>query len=321
MNCRHIALAFALCAASAASFAQSWPSKPLRMIVPFPPGGAVDILGRAVSQKLSDALGQGVVVDNRAGAGGAVGSEAAAKSPADGYTLLMGSTSTISINPVLVSKPTYDPQKDFVPVSQVAFIPHILVVNAAIPANSLREFVAYAKANPGRLNYASAGNGTPHHIAAEMFKQLAGVDMIHVPYKGTGPALNDMLAGQVSFMSVELLAALPHVRAGKLKALGVATATRAEAASDIPTVAEAGLPGFEVTAWYGVFAPAGSPPEMVRRVAAEVAKGVAQADFRERLANLGATPVGSTPEDFAKFLGAENARWARAVKASGAKLD
>jgi tripartite-type tricarboxylate transporter receptor subunit TctC len=314
-------IAFVVLWSAGAALAQSWPSKPLKMIVPFPPGGAVDILGRAVAQKLSDATGQPVVVENRAGAGGAVGSEAAARSPNDGYTLLMGSTSTISINPVLVAKPTYDPQRDFTPISQVAFVPHMVVINAAVPAGDLRSFVAYAKANPGKLNYASAGNGTPHHIAGEMFKQLAGVDMAHVPYKGTGPAITDLLAGQVSFMSVEILAALPHVRAGKLRALGVATAARSEVAAEVPTVAEAGLPGFEVTAWYGVFAPAGSPPEAVRRVAAEVAKGVSQPDFRERLANMGAAPVGSSPEEFAKFLRAENARWAGAVKASGAKLD
>jgi tripartite-type tricarboxylate transporter receptor subunit TctC len=301
--------------------AQPWPNKPLKMIVPFPPGGAVDILGRAISQKLSDATGQPVVVDNRAGAGGAVGSEAAAKSPNDGYTLLMGSTSTISINPALVSKPTYDPQNDFTPVSQVAFVPHMLVASMTVPATSLREFIAYAKANPGKLNYASAGNGTPHHIAGEMFKQLAGVDLVHVPYKGTGPAVNDLLAGQVSFMSVEVLAVLPHVRAGKLRGLGMATAGRSDVAPELPTVAEAGLPGFVVTAWYGVFAPAGSPPAAVQRVAAEVAKAVREADFRERLANMGATPVGSTPEEFARFLRAENVRWANAVKASGAKLD
>jgi tripartite-type tricarboxylate transporter receptor subunit TctC len=314
-------LALAVLGVSGLAAAQSWPNRPLKMIVPFPPGGAVDILGRAVSQKLADALGQGVVVENRAGAGGAVGSEAAAKSAPDGYTLLMGSTSTISINPTLVSKPTYDPQHDFVPVSQVAFIPHMLVAGMAVPASNLREFIAYAKANPGKLNYASAGSGTPHHIAGEMFKQLAGVELVHVPYKGTGPAINDLLAGQVSFMSVELLAALPHVRAGKLKALGVATATRAEAAPEIPTVAEAGLPGFEVTSWYGVFAPAGSPPAALQRISAEIAKGVREPDFRERLANLGAAPVGSTPEAFEKFLKAENLRWAGAVKASGARQD
>ena len=301
--------------------AQAWPNKPLKMIVPFPPGGAVDILGRAISQKLSDATGQPVVVENRAGAGGAVGSEAAAKSPNDGYTLLMGSTSTISINPALVSKPTYDPQRDFTPVSQVAFVPHMLVASMAVPVTNLREFIAYAKANPGKLNYASAGNGTPHHIAGEMFKQLAGVELVHVPYKGTGPAVNDLLAGQVSFMSVEVLAALPHARAGKLRALGMAAARRSEVAPELPTVAEAGLPGFEVTAWYGVFAPAGAPAAAVQRVAAEIAKAVREADFRERLANLGATPVGSTPEEFAIFLRAENQRWANAVKASGAKLD
>ncbi len=320
IRCKIFLAAAALCVAGAAA-AQAWPNRPLKMIVPFPPGGAVDILGRAISQKLSDATGQPVVVDNRAGAGGAVGSEAAAKSPNDGYTLLMGSTSTISINPALVSKPTYDPQHDFTPVSQVAFIPHLLVLSATVPASNLREFIAYARANPGKLNYGSAGNGTPHHIAGEMFKQLAGVDMVHVPYKGTGPALNDMLAGQLSFMSVEVLAALPHVRAGKLRALGIATASRSEVAPEIPTAAEAGLPGFEVTAWYGVFAPAASPPAAVQRVAAEIAKAVREADFRERLANLGATPVGSSPEEFAKFLRVENVRWANAVRASGAKLD
>jgi tripartite-type tricarboxylate transporter receptor subunit TctC len=306
---------------SGAAFAQSWPSKPVKMIVPFPPGGAVDILGRAIGQKLSDATGQPVIIENRAGAGGAVGSEAAAKSPNDGYTLLMGSTSTISINPALVSKPTYDPNNDFAPVSQVAFVPHMLVANMSLPVTNLREFIAHAKANPGKLNYGSAGNGTPHHIAGEMFKQMAGVDLVHIPYKGTGPAINDLLAGQLSFMSVEVLAALPHVRAGKLRALGMATAAKSEVAPELPTVAEAGLPGFQVTAWYGVFAPAGSPPEAVRRAATEVAKAVASPDFRERLANMGATPVGSSPEDFTKFLRAENVRWANAVKASGAKLD
>jgi tripartite-type tricarboxylate transporter receptor subunit TctC len=317
--CRILGAA-ALCVAGAAA-AQTWPSKPVRMIVPFPPGGAVDILGRAVAQKLGDSLGQGIVIDNRAGAGGAVGSEAAAKSPPDGYTLLMGSTSTISIIPALVSKPTYDPSRDFVPVSQVAFVPHIVVASTSLAASNLREFIAYAKANPGRLNYASAGNGTPHHIAGEMFKQLAGVDLVHVPYKGTAPAVNDLLAGQVSFMSVEILAALPHVRAGKLRALGVASGTRAEVAPEVPTVAEAGLPGFEVTAWYGVLAPAGTPAPILQRVASEIAKAVAQPDFRERLAGMGGSPVGSGPEEFARFLRTENARWADAVRASGAKLD
>ncbi len=304
-----------------AAGAQSWPARPLHIIVPFPPGGAVDILGRAVGQKLGDALGESVVIDNRAGAGGVVGTEAAAKSPADGYTLLMGSTSTISINPALVSKPTYDPAHDFLPISQLAFVPHMLVIGAAVPAANLREFIAYVKANPGRVNYASAGNGTPHHIAGEMFKQAAGVDMVHVPYKGTGPAINDLLAGQVSFMSVEILAALPHVRAGKLRALGVATSARSDVAPEVPTVAEAGLPGFEVTSWYGVFAPAGTPAPIIQRVAAEMARAVAQADFRERLASLGASPVGSGPEEFARFLRSENARWANAVRVSGAKQD
>ena len=232
----------ALFALAAATALAQYPNRPLRLIVPFPPGGAVDILGRAIAMNARDALGQTIVIDNRPGFGGAVGSEIAARATPDGYTLLMGSTSTISINPALVSKLAYDPVRDFVPITQVAFVPHLLVSSTSVPATTLKEFIAYAKSRPGQLAYGSAGNGTPHHIALEMFKQMTGVDLLHVPYKGTAPALVDLLAGRVACMSSEVLAVLPHVRAGKLRALGMATAARNQVAPDIPTVSEAGLP-------------------------------------------------------------------------------
>ncbi|MFM9887870.1 MAG: Bug family tripartite tricarboxylate transporter substrate binding protein [Burkholderiales bacterium] len=305
----------------ASGSAPSFPNKPIRLIVPFPPGGAVDILGRAMAQKLTENLAQNVFVDNRVGGAGAVGSEAAAKSAPDGYTLLMGSTTTISINPSLFPKLPYEPSRDFVPVTLVAFVPHLLVVNAGIPAANLREFIAHAKARPGQLNYASAGNGTPHHIAAEMFKQMAGVDLVHIPYKGTGPAVPDLIAGQVSFMSVEILAAMPHVKAGKLRALGIATSSRNPSAPEIPTVSEAGLPGFEVTSWYGILAPAGTPKPITERLAAEMTKAIATPDLSERLSSLGATPVGNTPDEFGAHLRRESEKWAKAVKASGARVD
>jgi tripartite-type tricarboxylate transporter receptor subunit TctC len=306
---------------AAAQPASAYPNKAIRIIVPFPPGGAVDILGRAIGAKLSEQLGQPVTIDNRPGAGGALGGEAAARSAADGYTLLMGSTTTMSINQYLYAKLPYDPARDFVPVTLVAFVPHMLVVGPSVPVQNLREFIAYAKANPGKLNYASAGNGTPHHIAAEMFKQMTGTDLVHIPYKGTGPAVTDIVGGQVSFMSVEMLAAMPMVSAGKMRALGVATPRRNPGAPDVPTIAEAGLPGFEVTSWYGVVAPAGTPREVTTKLAAEIAKAVASADFRERLAGMGATPVGNTPEEFGVFMRRESEKWEKAVKASGARLD
>jgi tripartite-type tricarboxylate transporter receptor subunit TctC len=314
-------LALGLVMSPATARAQAYPAKPIRLIVPFPPGGAVDVLGRTIAAKLTEQLGQQVVVDNRAGAGGALGGELAAKSAADGYTLLMGSTTTMSINPFIYTKLPYDPARDFVPVTLVAFVPHVLVAGPSVPAQTLREFITYAKAHPGKLDFASAGNGTPHHIAGEMFKQMTGIDMVHVPYKGTGPAISDLVGGQVAFMSVEILAAMPMAKAGKLRALGVATAQRNPSAPDLPTVAEAGLPGFEVTSWYGVLAPAGTPRDITARLASEISKAVASADFRERLAALGATPVGNTPEEFGAFMRRESVKWETAVKASGAHLD
>ena len=311
--------AFVACAAALAAAAQSYPSKPIKIVVPWPPGGAVDTIGRLVADNLTTSLGQPVIVDNRAGAAGAIGSDVVAKSDPDGYTLLMGSTTVISVNPALQKLP-YQPT-DFAPITMVAFVPHILVINAEVPANNLQEFVAYVKANPGKISYASAGPGTPHHIAGEMFKSMAGVDMLQVPYKGTGPALVDLLANRVQFMSVEAVAALPHVKAGKLKALGVATPQRNALAPDIPTVAEAGLPGFEVTAWYGVVAPKGVPREAAARLATAISKALEQQNFRDKLSGMGATPVGGTPEQFGEMLTRENAKWAKAIRDANIRLE
>ena len=320
MNLLHLLLGCVM-VLSAASAHAVYPDRPLRLIVPFPPGGAVDVLGRAVALNARDALGQNIVVDNRPGFGGAVGSELAAHATPDGYTLLMGSTSTISINPSLVSNLAYNASKDFVPITLVGFVPHVLVATMAIPVNNLKEFIAYAKARPGQLAYGSAGVGTPHHIALEMFKQMTGVDLLHVPYKGTAPALVDLLSGRVACMSSEVLAVLPHVRAGKLRALGIATASRNQVAPESPTVAEAGLPGFEVTSWYGVLAPTGTARDITSRLSRDIAKSLSTPDMRQRFADLGATPVGNTPDEFAAFIKREGAKWAKAIKISGARVE
>jgi tripartite-type tricarboxylate transporter receptor subunit TctC len=312
-------LAAALFALISAVAHAQYPAKPIRLVVPWPPGGAVDTLGRLIAQTVSEPLGQPIVVENKAGAAGAIGSEAVAKAEPDGYTLLMGSTTVISINPALQKLP-YQPS-DFAPITMVAFVPHMLVTNAETPAKDLKEFVAYVKSRPKQVSYASAGPGTPHHIAGEMVKSMAGVDMLQVPYKGTGPALTDLLAGRVQFMSVEAVAALPHVKAGKLRALGVATAQRNALAPDVPTVAEAGYPGFEVTAWYGVVAPAGVPKDAAAKLAGAISKALETPAFREKLAGMGATPVGGSPESFGEILRRENAKWAKAIKDAGIRID
>jgi tripartite-type tricarboxylate transporter receptor subunit TctC len=304
---------------AASAYAQQYPSRAIKLIVPWPPGGAVDTIGRLIAQTVSEPLGQPIVVDNRAGAAGAIGSDIVAKSEPDGYTILMGSTTVISINPVLQKLP-YQPT-DFAPITMVAFVPHMLVTNAQVPATSLKEFVAYVKAHPGQVSYASAGPGTPHHIAGEMFKAMAGIDMLQVPYKGTGPAISDLLANRVQFMSVEAIAALPFVKNGRLRALGVATPKRSPLAPDVPTVAEAGYPGFEITAWYGVVAPKGVPKQAADTLARSISKAIATPDFQEKLAGMGATPVGGTPEEFGKILERENDKWAKAVKAADIKIE
>ena len=312
-------LAAAVLALTVGAAHGQYPNRPVKLVVPWPPGGAVDTLGRLIAQTVSEPLGQPIVVDNRPGAAGAIGSDAVAKAEPDGYTLLMGSTTVISINPALQKLP-YQPS-DFAPVTMVAFVPHMLVTNIDTPAKTLKEFVAYVKARPRQISYASAGPGTPHHIAGEMFKSMAGIDMLQVPYKGTGPALTDLLAGRVQFMSVEAIAALPHVKAGKLRALGVATPVRNALAPDVPTVAEAGYPGFEVTAWYGVVAPRGMPKDAAAKLAGAISKALETSEFRDRLAGMGATPVGGSPEAFGELLRRENAKWAKAIKDAGIKLE
>ena len=315
---RYFLLLGVLACVAAGAQAQ-WPDRPIKLVVPWPTGGAVDTIGRLVAQNITEPLGQPVVIDNRGGAAGAIGSDFVAKSPPDGYTLLMGSTTVISVNPALQKLP-YE-ASDFAPITMVAFVPHVLVISAEVPANTLKEFVTYVKANPGKVSYASAGPGTPHHIAGEMFKSMAGVQMLQVPYKGTGPALIDLLANRVQFMSVEAVAALPHVRAGKLKALGIATKERNALAPDIPTVAEAGLPDFEVTAWYGVVAPLNVPKPAAALLAKTISKALETPSFREKLSGLGATPVGGTPEEFGEILKRENAKWAKAIKDGNIRLE
>ena len=304
---------------SADSLAQAYPSKPLRLIAPFSAGGALDLLARGVGQKLAEGFGQPVIVENRAGASGAIGSEAVARSPADGYTLLLGATTTHGINPALNPKLSYDAVKDFTAVSLIATIPHILVVHPSVPVGTLQEFIRHAKARPG-MAFGSAGTGSPHHLAGEMLKFMAGIDAVHVPYKGSGPAMADIMSGQLQFMSVELTAADPYIKAGKMRPIAIATAARAPGV-DLPTFAESGLPGFEVTAWYAVFGPAGMPADIVARLNAEIVKALAMPDLRDRLQNLGTTPVGSSAAELAAHVQAEIARWTRVVKAAGLRSE
>ena len=304
-----------------ASAQTPYPGKPIRLVVPFPAGGTTDILAREVAQKLTEAWGQSVVVDNRPGAGGNIGSELVAKSAPDGYTLLMGTVGTHAINPSLYAKMPYDHVKDFVPVILVAGVPNVLVVNPQLPVNSLAELIAYGKANPGKLNFASSGSGTSIHLSGELFKTMTGIQMTHVPYKGSSPALTDLMGGQVQLMFDNLPSSLPLIKGGKLKALAVTSAQRAAALPDTPTMAEAGLPGFEASSWFGVLAPAGTPAPIVAKLQAEIAKWLATSDAREKLAGQGAIVAALPSDAFAKHITAETTKWAKVVKESGAKVD
>jgi tripartite-type tricarboxylate transporter receptor subunit TctC len=315
-----------LCAAAVlfgthASAQATYPSHPVRLVVPFPAGGTTDILARAVAQRLSEVWGQQVVVDNRPGAGGNIGTELVAKAAPDGYTLEMGTVGTHAINASLYSHLPYDPVKDFAPVILVAGVPNVLVVNPALPVNSVQELIAYAKANPGKLNFASSGSGTSIHLSGELFKVMTGVSMTHVPYKGSAPALTDLMGGQVQLMFDNLPSSLPFIKAGKLRALAVTSAARSTALPDLPTLQEAGVPGFEASSWFGVLAPAGTPREIVLRINGEVAKWLATPEARDKLASQGAIAAGGTPDDFVRHIAAETAKWAKVVKASGAKVD
>ncbi len=306
----------------------AWPAKPVRIVVPFAAGGTTDILARALAPELQRALGQPVVVDNKPGAGGNTGAAEVAKALADGYTLLMGTVGTHAINVSLYPKLPYDPIKDFAPVTLVAGVPNVLVMNPGtaqrLAIQSVPDFVRALKAQPGRLNMASSGNGTSIHLAGELFKTMTGTFMVHIPYRGSGPALIDLMGGSMDVMFDNLPSALPHIKAGKLKALAVTSATRSAAVPDLPTVAEAGGPalkGYEASSWFGLLAPAGTPAEVVNRLQQESARALGTAALKERLASQGAIASGNTPAEFARVIDAETRKWARVVKASGAKVD
>ena len=314
------AIGIAAVCVAAGAVAQGYPAKPVKVIVPYPPGGSTDIVARVVAQKLSEQTGQQFLVDNRGGAGGNIGAEAVARSPADGYTLLVATTAH-AINRTLFKSMGYDLMKDFVPISQLTAGPLVIVANPALPAKSVKELIALAKAKPGELTYASSGNGQSTHLAVELFDTMAGIKMTHVPYKGSAPAITDVMGGQVSVFFDTMLSAMPHVRSGKLKALAVTSAARSPAAPDIPTVAESGLPGYEAIAWNGLVAPAGTPREVVARLNAEVKKVLELPEIRERFAAQGFAAAWSSPEKYAAFLDAEVEKWGKVVKVSGATVD
>ena len=305
--------------------ASAYPTKPIKLVVPFPPGGPLDAAGRSIAQRLSDAWGQPVVVENKAGAGGNIGADAVAKSPADGYTLVMGALSTHAVNPHLYSKMPYDALKDFTAVALVAVTPNVLVINPAVQANSVKDLIALAKASPNKLSFASGSNGSAGHLAGELFKTLAQIDIVHVPYKGGAPAMQDLLGGQVQFMFDNLANSMTQVKAGKLKAIAVTTAKRSSLAPELPTMAEVGVAGFDISTWYGIMAPAGTPPDVVRKLNAEIVKYLGTDDAIEKFKGQGAEPgprFGVTsPEQFDAFIRAENAKYAKIVKDSGARVD
>jgi len=304
----------ALCLAPAA--AQTYPVKPVRVIAPFPPGGGTDLFARSVAQKLSIAWGQQVVVDNRSGAGGMIGSDMVARAAADGYTLLITSSSTHSISPQLARTPLYDPLRDFAPVALIATAPNVLVVHPSVPARSVKDLIALAKAHPGAINYASNGSGTLSHLTGELFKLQAGINMVHIPYKGGPPAVIDLVAGQVSALFTALPTVFPQVRNGKLRLLAVTGDKRLPALPDIPTVAET-IPGFESVQWWGMFAPPGTPANLVDRLNRDVAKILGDAEIKARFAAEGAEPAGGSPGDFTAYVKTDYERWSKVVKAAG----
>ena len=287
----------------------------------YPPGGPTDFVARAIGAKLTEAWGQQVVIDNRAGAAGIIGTDLAAKAVPDGYTLLFGTSAGLTINPALVSKLPYDPVRDFAPVSLLVINPQILVVNNSVPVSSVKELIAYAKSRPGQLNYASVGQGSPNHLGMELLKALAGIDMVHVPYKGTGPAVTDLLGGQVQLMFNSMPLVLPLVKGGKLKGLAVGSAQRSPAVPDLPTVAEAGVPGFENVTWYGMFAPAKTHKDVVAKLNAQVVKILADPEMAQRMASQGAEPRSTTPEELARFMRVESERWKKVIKTANIKLE
>ncbi len=299
----------------------AFPSKPITIIVPFSAGGTTDILARIVGQALNVELGQSVIIDNRAGAGGNIGAQVAAKSAPDGHTLFMGTVGTHAINSSLYKKMPFDPIKDFVPLTRVANVPNLLVANPSKPYKSVAELIAYAKANPNKVNVGSSGNGTSIHLSAELFKTLANVEMTHVPYKGSAPAMTDLLGGQIDIMFDNMPSAIQHVRSGKLRPLAVTTAKRSPELPNVPTIAEAGLPGYEATSWFGLFAPAGTPAAVISKLNAAIVKVLGQADVRKMISEQGAEVYSEKPEQFAAFIQLEVIKWGKVVRDSGASLD
>jgi tripartite-type tricarboxylate transporter receptor subunit TctC len=306
--------------AAVAQTQQNYPTRPIRLVVPSSPGGGTDITARIIAPKLSEYLGQQVVVENRSGAGTMIGGEVVARAAPDGYTLLMG-ISTLAINPAMYKKVPYDALKDFAPVSQVVSLPNILVTHPSVPVKTVKELIAFAKARPGQLNFASAGVGTSPHLSVELFLSLTGLKMVHVPYKGSGQGVVDLIAGHVSLMMPSILTALPYVKDGRLRALGVTSGKRAAGAPDISTIAEAGVAGYEAVQWFGVLAPAGTSRAIVTRLHGEVARVLQSGEIKDRLLGDGAEPVGSSPEEFAAFIRAETAKWAKVVKNAGIRAE
>lgn len=302
-------------------FAQSYPEKAVRVIVPFAPAGSTDIVARIMSQKLAERLKQSVVIDNRGGGGGNIGSDLVAKAHPDGYTLLVGTVGSLTINPSLYRKMPYDPLKDLTPIAYFGSTPNVLVVHPSLPVKSVKELISLARSKPGQLNYASAGTGGSVHLAGELFKNLAKVDMVHVPYKGSGPALIDLLGGQTQLMFSTMPPALPHVKTGRLRALGMTGAKRSPLIPDLPTIAESGLPGYEITQWWGLLGPPAMPAAVVTRLNSEVNASLQQPDVKERFASEGADTAPNTPGWFASYMKSEVAKWAKLVKASGATAE
>ncbi len=317
-----VSLALGLPALAPSAFAQSdYPSRPIRLICPLPPGGGADLVARLVAERLSKTLNQQVLVDNRAGGGTVIGADLAAKSAPDGYTLLLGTATTHAINASLVKKLPYDPVRDFSPVSLVAVLPQIIVAHPSLPANTLPELVALARARPGEILFASTGNGSANHLGAEMLKSVAKINMVHVPYKGAGPSVTDLLAGQTQFMFTTIPPALPHVKANRLKALAVAHAKRSALLPQLPTTAEGGAAGVEASSWNGILVRAGTPQASITRLHTELSAIMTQSELRDRLAAAGVEPMMNTPSEFASYIASETARYARVIASSGARID
>lgn len=301
--------------------AQTYPTKPVKMVVAYPPGGPTDILARLLSPNLESAFGQPFIVESRPGAGGNVGTNFVAKSPADGYTILLTASGPIAINPTLYKALPYDPLRDLTPVIHVASVPLVLVVHPSFPASTVEELIALLRSKPEGYSFASAGNGTPQHLSAEMFKKMADVKMVHIPYKGSAPAINDLVAGHVSIAFESMVSVLPYIKGGRLRALATTGAERSNLLPDVPTVAEAGLPGYVSIAWYGVVAPAGTPRDIIDKLNVEMGKALDTPELRQRIAELGSAPVNGTPEQFGAFMKSETARWSKVVRESGATVD